>query len=368
MVPTPLRRAAFQRDIAGSATDLYTLRSAGGLEVSLCNHAARLVQVRVPDAQGRHVDVTLGYDSLDGYLQGQPSMGALIGRHAGRLGHGRLRLGTQEYGLPVNSGPHCLHGGPGGSRHQVFRVRDAGPRHLQLSHTFRPEADGFPGTVELDLTVAVDDDNGLSVDWAARALDVPTVLNLTWHPFFNLAGGGPVDDHWLEVPATHWLPLDATLLPTGELAEVTGRAFDFRSAVRLGDVWQHPDPALRLAGGLDHYLVLAPRPGMAPALRQIARLHCPGSGLSLDVHATDPGLQVYGGHGLTGQRPRDLGRGGVLYTPRSGLCLEPMGFPDAPHHRLFPFQPLAAGEWRRGQWQYRFSARPAAPANRHTDL
>lgn len=363
-----LSRDAFQCDLHGQRTDLFTLRGAGGLQVAVSNYGARLVQVAVPDGQGGLADVALGYDSLQGYLDGQLSMGALIGRWAGRLRAGMLTLPDGSHlQLPTNSGPHHHHGGPRGSRFQVFAVEDVQADALTLSHTFRTEDDGVPGDVRVQLHLQVTADNALHMAWTAMALRAPTVLNLTGHAFFNLAGQGSTHGHRLQVPASRYVPLAADVCPTGALAGVPGTPFDFRQARRVEEAIAKPHEQLALAGGLDHYLVLDepgtshPAPAASvtpPGLRLAALLSEPVSGRAMEVWSTAPGVQVYAGHGLKADPVRDLGRGagpgGWLWQPGDGICLEPMEFPDAPNHPAFPMRWLAPGEEVQGAIVYRF--------------
>ncbi|WP_010459435.1 aldose epimerase family protein [Acidovorax radicis] len=359
---------AFQRDLHGQRTDLFTLRGAGGLQVAVSNYGARLVQVAVPDGQGGLADVALGYDSLQGYLDGQLSMGALIGRWAGRLRAGKLtRPDGSLLQLPTNSGPHHHHGGPRGSRFQVFAVEDVQADALTLSHTFRTEDDGVPGDVHVQLHLQVTADNALHMAWTAEALHASTMLNLTGHAFFNLAGRGSTHGHTLQVAASRYVPLAADVCPTGALAGVLGTPFDFREASRVGDAVAAPSEQLALAGGLDHYLVLdeadashaPPVSSITPAgLRLAALLSEPGSRRAMEVWSTAPGVQVYAGHGLKADPARDLGRGARqgdwLWQPGDGICLEPMEYPDAPNHAAFPMRWLAPGEMVRGAIVYRF--------------
>lgn len=372
-----LSREAFQRELHGQRTDLFTLRGAGGLQVAVSNYGARLVQVAVPDGQGGLVDLALGYDSLQGYLDGQLSMGALIGRWAGRLRQGRLTLpGGAPLQLPTNSGPHHHHGGPQGSRFQVFAVSEVRPDALRLTHVFRTQDDGVPGTVRLTLDLAVAPDNALHMVWAAEVADAPTVVNITGHAFFNLAGAGSTHGHVLQVPASHYVPLAADVCPTGALEPVHGTPFDFRAPRRVGDAVAHSHEQLACAGGLDHYLAWgnasghplpawaqrpAPAlPAITPAgLRAAALLSEPASGRTMEVWTTAPGVQVYAGHGLKADPARDLGRGADgapwLWQPGDGICLEPMEYPDAPNHPHFNARWWQPGEVARGAIVYRFS-------------
>lgn len=368
-----LSRDAFQQELHGQRTDLYTLRGAGGLQVAVSNYGARVVQLAVPDGHGGLVDVALGYPSLQGYLDGQLSMGAFIGRWAGRLRTGQLHMpGGCTLQLPTNSGPHHHHGGPLGSRFQVFGVQAVQPDAITLTHTFRTEDDGVPGTVRLMLHLHAAPDNALHMAWSAEVADAPTVFNPTGHAFFNLAGVGSTHGHTLQVPASRHVPLAVDVCPLGTLESVADTPFDFRQPRSVGDAAAQPHEQLARAGGLDHYLVLdgaqqssqtwgaAPASPVTPAgLRPVAQLADPVSGRSMQVWSTAPGVQVYAGHGLKADPARDLGRasqgqGGWLWQPGDGICLEPMEYPDAPNHPVFPVRWWLPGEVIRGAIVYRF--------------
>jgi aldose 1-epimerase len=341
-----LARSAFQATLDGLPTDLYTLDGAGGLQVAICNHGARLVQLALPDGQGGRADLVLGCDSLGGYLDSQPSMGAFIGRWAGRLGQGRLRLpdGTLRQ-LPCNGGAHALHGGPRGSRHRVFQVDEVHTDALQLSLVFRPEDDGVPGSLRLRLRYQLLPDNSLQLRWQATAGGQATLAQFTPHPFFNLAGQGCALDHVLQIPARQVLPLAADLCPQGPPLPVAGSPLDFQAPRSLQQALAQPHAQWQLAGGIDHFFVLdqsAPAPG-PPALA--AQLHCWHSGRHLQVWSSEPGVQVYGGQGLTGPG----------WAPSDGLCLEPMSWPDAANQPAFPNPWLAPGATRHGEVLYRFT-------------
>jgi aldose 1-epimerase len=350
-----LARSAFQDVVDGLPTDLYTLRGAGGMEVAVCNHGARLVRLAVPDGQGGLADVTLGYDSLGGYLAGQPSMGAFIGRWAGRLRQGRLRLKDgRVLQLALNGGGHAVHGGSRGSRFRTFQVDHVQGDALQLSHVFQTQDDGVPGSLKVEIRYKVLPDNALKVAWVAEAGLEPTLAQFTMHPFFNLAGRGNALDHVLQIPASHFLPLAADVCPLGVTERVDGSPFDFRQPRTPRDAVAPGHSQLETAKGLDHYLVIHPAGRTPGSTGWVAKLTCPQNGLCMQVFSSEPGLQVYAGHGLTGELPRDLGRGGWRWSPGDGLCLEPMTWPDAPNQIGFPDPWLAPGAGRHGEIVYRF--------------
>lgn len=343
--------------MTGAPLDLRWLHAPDGrLQVAISPHGVRLVQLFTPDVRGEPCNVVLGFEHLEPYVSEQPSMGALIGRWAGRLVNGQLRWLDATWRLPLNSPPHCLHGGPGGSRYQVFEVLRSAPDELRLRHVFTSEEDGFPGDLALSLTLRTLSDGRLVVNWHVRCEGRPTVCNLTWHPFFNLAGDAAAASmarHVVQVPAAHWVPTDAMQRPLGGLRSLTGSRLDLRQPRRVGDVLRQPDGT-----GLDHTLLLSDASPHSDALhvtpRWVAHLFSPDSGIHLHLHAQEPLLQVYGGHGLahpvTAAWPR------ATFAANAGMCLEPMLWPDAPNQNTFPFTPLQPGECRSGRWIYHFTA------------
>ena len=357
-----MKRAHFRGRIDGKPVDLYTIRNRRGVAASITNLGAKVLQVLVPDRRGRLGDVALGYDTLQQVQAGQASIGAFIGRYANRIAGGRFSLDGREYRLTVNDGPNSLHGGVKGSRFVVFDAKQLDATAVQMSYTFRDGEEGFPGTVPLRVVYRITDDDALDIEYDAVSADRPTVVNFTSHVFWNLAGhdAGDVLGHLLQVNADRFLPVDATLIPTGERRRVKGTPLDFTHPRTLGARIDAEDEQLRVGNGYDHHYVLKRK--SIDGLELAARIGEPASGRVMEVWTTEPGLQLYSGNHLEGKRPRDVGKGGALYERRGAFCLEPSHFPDSVHQPGFPSTRLAAGEWYRGRIVYRFTTeRPVSP-------
>lgn len=357
--PALLDPARFRATVGGQPVALYTLRNRQGMAAAITNHGGRIEQLLAPDRDGKLADIVLGYESIDQVLAGQASMGAFIGRFAGRIAHGRFTLGGQVIELSRNSGPHHLHGGVAGSRHRVFTARQLSANSVEMSLVFADGEEGYPGTLPLRVLYRLTDDNALMIDFAAVAVDQATIANFTSHAFFNLSGegGSSILDHVLTIHAAQFLEVDADAIPTGRIADVAGTPLDFRRPTPIGARIDDTHEQLMKVGGYDHTLVL--RGGAPGAPRHAATLRHPASGRVMDVWCTEPALQLYSGNHLQGTAPRDIGKGGAVYGPRTGVCLEPQGFPDAPNHPHFPSAVLEPGQWRCGRIVYRFSSEPA---------
>jgi aldose 1-epimerase len=350
-----LQRAAFQTPARtlgpqqGAAVDLFTLRNRAGAVANICNYGARVVQLLMPDASGVLGDVALGFNDWAALQRpspsGVPSMGAFIGRYANRIAGGRFVLDGAAQQLPPNSGPHCIHGGAGGSRYAVFAAVQTADNQLALRHRFTPQNDGFPAQLDLCVTYTLTQNNALSVAWQANALDAPTVASFTSHIFFNLTScvRSTVDEHVLQLKAAHYLPLRADQSPTGELLAVGGTPFDFRQPQRIGQHLHSPHPHIAQCGGYDHHFAVD---GWDKRLQTIATVQAPSSGRTLTVSSTEPGVQLFTANGL------DAAQCG--FGRHSGLCIEPSYFPDSPNHPHFPSTRLEAGQVRVGEIIYAF--------------
>lgn len=331
----------FDKELFGSLPDgrevhLYTLRSAGQV-VRFTDFGARLVSLHTPDRQGLQADVVLGYGAFASYLRDRKTyFGASIGRYANRLAGGTFPLDGQIYRIPLNNGNNALHGGPEGFDRQLWQSSETADG---VQFTLRsPNGDqGFPGA--LNATVRYSFHAGrLQIDYHATT-DAPTVVNLTNHTYFNLAGesSGSILDHVLELPADRFTPVDAEQIPTGELEPVAGTPFDFRKPARIGERIGEDNVQLKRGSGYDHNWVL----GEAGQKKLAARVWEPKSGRRLTVETTQPGIQFYSGNQLDGSFPN---RTGGVYGKHAGLCLETQHFPDSPNHPAFPSTVLRPGE------------------------
>ncbi|WP_066268050.1 aldose epimerase family protein [Hydrogenophaga palleronii] len=345
--PHLLDPARFEGEVEGRPTALYMLRNARGMVVAVTNLGAKVLQIVVPDRDGTFDDVALGYDRLANVITGSPSMGAFVGRYAGRIGGARFTLNGHEHRLTPNAGAHCTHGGPRGARHRAFEATQTNAHTLQLRHRFLSAEDQFPGTLDLALTYRLTEDNALVIEHEAIALDEPGPASFTSHIYFNLDGvrqGQRIDSHVLHVPSAHEvLATGADDIATGECLSLDGHAHDLRMPQRLGAL-----------SDIDRSYPLAPPPTPGTEARLCAHLHSPVSGRTLDVWTTEPLLQVYTA-GQLGVAPKaDLGKWGVQHRPRSAVCLEPQHFPNAPNCPALPQNNVAPGRPYRATTVYRF--------------
>jgi aldose 1-epimerase len=345
----PITRTPFGETPAGESAELFTLTNANGLEARVTSYGATLVALRAPDRDGALADVLLGFDSLAGYLDNQPYFGSSVGRFANRIARGRFALDGQSYTLAVNNGANHLHGGPGGFHTRLWRATVAGEL-LGLSYVSADGEEGYPGRLSVAVTYALTDANELRIAYAARA-GAPTVLNLTNHAYFNLAGAGTVLDHELQLMAERFLPVDATQIPTGELRPVEGTPFDFRAPTAIGARLDGGDEQLAGAnGGYDHCWVFDHGGDLGVP---VARVREPRGGRVLELFTTQPGVQFYSGNFLE-ETPLP-GKGGYVAPKFGAFCLETQHFPDSPNQPAFPSTVLRPGEAYRHTTIYRFS-------------
>jgi aldose 1-epimerase len=324
----------------GAPAAIYSLRNGNGIEARVCTYGGILVSLQAPDRRGNLADIVLGHDHLQGYLDSSPYFGALIGRYANRIAKGTFTLEGKTYSLAVNNGPNSLHGGLKGFDKVIWQpalARIATGPALELNYLSKDGEEGYPGNLSVKAVYSLDETNSLRVDLAA-ATDQTTIVNLTQHSYFNLAGQGDVLGHQVQIEADRFTPVDATLIPTGELRPVNGTPMDFRQPAAIGARIDQDDEQLKLGHGYDHNFVVNHPPGH---LGRIARVTEPSSGRVLEVFSDWPGAQFYTGNFLNGSIQ---GKGGQVYQRRAAFCLEPQHFPDSPNHPHFPNVVLKPGQ------------------------
>jgi aldose 1-epimerase len=345
---TSVTKQTFGNTADGTAVDLYTLTD-GKIEAKITNYGGIIVSLRTPDREGKLDDVVLGYDSLDGYLANPAYFGAIIGRYANRLAHGTFQLDGKTYSIPKNNGDNTLHGGTRGFNKEVWTARQI-QNGIELTYVSKDGEQGFPGTLTTTVTYTLDG-SALRIEYSATT-DKHTVLNLTNHSYFNLAGEGKGDvlGHVVKIDASKITPVDATLIPTGELKPVDGTPFDFRTPHAIGERINADDAQLKLGIGYDHNFVLDHAEGK---LSEAAEVYEPTTGRILRVLTTEPGTQLYTGNHLDGTI---TGKHGHIYKPRFAFCLETQHFPDSPNHPNFPTTELKPGQKFRSVTVFEFSA------------
>ncbi len=331
----------------GQTVDLYTLRNAQGWEATIMTYGGVLVSLRVPGRAGHLGDVVLGFDALDSYVKESPYFGALIGRYANRIGGAAFTLNGSAYKLAANDHGNALHGGLRGFDKVLWKVRHATRSSVELAYRSEDGEEGYPGRLDVSVTYTLSDSGALAIEYRATS-DKDTILNLTNHSYFNLAGHGNILGHVLTIDANQFTPVDDKLIPTGRLADVTGTPMDFRTAVPIGARIDADSAQLRFGKGYDHNWVLNPdRDQRLPAIT----VYEPAMGRVMEVVTDQPGVQLYSGNFLDGSL---RGKGGATYEHRSGLCLETQHYPDSPNHQDFPSTVLRRGEKYHTVTQYRF--------------
>lgn len=334
----------------GQAVDAVTLINANGMQATVITYGASIQSVIVPDRLGEYRDVTIGHSNFEDYLRWPQYAGATVGRFANRIAEGRFSLDGHEYQLPVNNGANALHGGTAGFDKLNWRISEAD----SISVTFElvsPDGDqGYPGTLTVAACYTLHDDNRLSVEYTATT-DATTIVNLTNHAYWNLAGdgAGTAMDHHLQIFAEHFLPTDAGLIPTGERRAVAGTPFDFRNGRIIDDVVRDAgDEQIRTGQGFDHNFIVGDDAG---GLKTVAILSHRKSGRKMTVRSNQPGLQFYSGNFFNGTTS---GKAGMLYRMGDAIALEPQRFPDSPNQPDFGSARLDPGETytNRIEWMF----------------
>jgi aldose 1-epimerase len=344
----------FGRTPDGKDVDLYTLRNANGAVAQIMTYGGIVTTLEMPDRDGQLGDVVLGYDNLDDYVKNNPYFGCIVGRYGNRIAGAKFTLNGKTYTLAANNGPNSLHGGLKGFDKQVWEVVKAaavnGGATLELRYVSKDGEEGFPGNLTVTTLYTLTADNALRIDYTATT-DADTHCNLTQHSYFNLAGSGDILNHEMMIAADKFTPVDATLIPTGELRPLAGSPLDFSKPTKIGARINANDEQIKLGGGYDHNYVINKPVGQ---LGLAARAYEATSGRVMEVWTTEPGVQFYSGNFLDGTI---RGKGGWVYQHRHGFCLEPQHYPDTPNQPGFPTTVLKPGETYQNTIIYKFSTR-----------
>lgn len=353
-----LSQQPFGRTPDGEAVELYTFQNDHGMKVGIITYGGIIVHLDVPDKNGKIDDITLGFDSLEGYLGSHPYFGALIGRYGNRIANGKFQLNGETYTLAVNNGPNALHGGLKGFDKRVWKARtveEDGVPTLQLTYVSRDGEEGYPGDLNCKVVYRVTSDNELKIEYFAHA-SKSTPVNLTNHAYFNLTGHSNMSDildHQLQLNADFYTPVDDTLIPTGEIVTVKDTPFDFTQPAAIGARIHSMHQQIQFGGGYDHNFVL--NKNEENELSFGGRVVEPNSGRVLEFYTTQLGVQFYTGNFLDGT---NVGKGKTVYNHRYGFCLETQRFPDSPNKPHFPSTILHPGETYHALTIYKFSTVP----------
>lgn len=339
----------------GTALKLFTLRNTSGIEANITNYGGIIVSLKTPDRDGKFEDIVLGYDSLAGYLKAPSFFGALVGRYGNRIANGKFKLDGKTYTLVQNNGKNHLHGGTKGFDKVVWTPEassTADAATLKLTYLSKDMEEGYPGNLQVTVVYTLGNDNALSISYEATT-DKTTVINLTNHSYFNLSGNTRRDilGHTLTLNASKFIPVDAGLIPTGELKPVKGTPFDFTQPSVIGARINDPDPQIKIGRGYDHCYVFDKPAG---TYEQVGTLYDSISGRQMDVFTSEPGTQLYTGNFLDGSI---TGKFNTVYAQRYAVCLETQHFPDSPNQPEFPSVVLKPGDVYKTRTAYQFSAK-----------
>ncbi len=352
--PGSTAKKPFGKTPDGQQVDLYVLTNKSGAEAAITTYGGAVVSLKIPDRGGKLADVVLGYDTVDGYVTDKSYFGAIVGRYGNRIAHAQFSLEGKTYTLAKNNGDNSLHGGIKGFNKAAWAAKELpakGGQALELTYVSKDGEEGFPGNLQVRVVYTFTDSNELKIEYHATT-DKTTVVNLTNHSYFNLAGPGTGDilGHQLMIAADKFTAVDSGLIPTGELREVQATPFDFRKLTAIGARINHDDEQLKLGNGYDHNFVL--RRGAGDPISLAARVVEPNSGRMLEVWTTEPGVQFYTGNFLDGTAH---GKGSQAYERRAAFCLETQHFPDSPNQPTFPSVVLKPGERYHTTTIYKFA-------------
>lgn len=354
---TSIQKTTFGSLPDGRLVDLYTLTNNNGLIVKITNYGGIITELQVPDKHGQLADVALGFDSLAGYLKEHPYFGAIIGRYGNRIANGQFTINNKTYKLATNNGPNHLHGGLVGFDKKLWQAAVGPPETAELTLTLESEdgEEGYPGRLNIEVIYSLNNQNELTIQYTAQVKDKATPINLTNHTYFNLSGNPAkkVLDHEIQLIADYLIPVDQTLIPTGELLPLDGEPFDFRKPKSIAPDIHKDHVQLQYGGGFDHCWVLR-KQAEPTAITLAARAYEPTSGRVLEVLTTEPGIQFYTGNFLDGTL---IGKGGIAYQKQAGFCLETQHYPDSPNQKEFPSTLLSPGETYETTTVFRFSTK-----------
>jgi aldose 1-epimerase len=335
----------------GTKVKSFTITNARGSSLQLITYGAAIVSLKVPDRDGKIDDIVLGFDTMQGYLGRNPFFGAIVGRYGNRIAGAKFTLNGTEYRITPSDRQNTLHGGRKGFDKVVWNGAKLDDQTVEFNYLSKDGEEGFPGNLNVQVRYTLNDANEMKISYSATT-DKATVVNLTNHAYYNLAGAGSGDvlGHELQINADKYTPGNAGLIPTGELAPVENTPFDFRQLHKIGDKIAADDPQIRAGGGYDHNFVLNRK---ADGLFTAAIVHDPKSGRTMTIQTTEPGLQFYSGNGLGNM----TGKNGTTYARRGAFCLEPQHFPDSPNHPDFPSTALRPGQTYQSESVYQFTVK-----------
>jgi aldose 1-epimerase len=342
-----LEKESFNTEFKGKKTGLHIIQNSKGTEVAITNYGARIVSLLVNDKNGIRTDVVVGFDSIDGYLTSKETYySAIVGRYANRVARGKFSLKGKTYQLAINNPPNHLHGGPDGFHHQVWDFAEVSSNRIKLSYFSKDGEENYPGNLDVNVTYTISENDELQIAYEASS-DQATILNLTSHPFFNLngQGSGSIEDHLLQVNASKYNPVDEALIPTG-IEPVSDTPFDFTKPMKIGEKINEKNVQLVYGNGYDHNLVLD-----GSGYRKVATVTGDRSGIFMEVHTDQPGMQLYSGNYMKSENRIKYGHTDRF---REAFCLETQHFPDSPNQPDFPTTVLEAGDIFRSRTAYVF--------------
>ena len=348
-----ITKQEFGKTPEGKVADIYTLINDNNCELRITNYGGIIVSIKVPDKNGQLGDVVLGYNTLFEYIENSPFFGALIGRYGNRIAKGKFELNGKTYTMAINNGPNHLHGGLKGFDKVLWNVKEIEQENaigLELSYFSKDGEEGYPGNLNVTVNYLWTNDNELKIEYSATT-DKTTVVNLTSHSYFNLAGKGDNLNHELMIDADKYTPVDEGLIPTGELVAVKGSPFDFTTPTKIGARIDDDCEQLKYGKGYDHNFVINNYDG---SLRKVVSVYEPMSGRLMEVSTTEPGVQFYSGNYIDESM---VGKDGVPYKARSGFCLETQHFPDSPNQPQFLSTTLEPGQKHWTTTVFKFSTK-----------